>query len=132
MLSLSDLLSLCDYFAFFYYLLFAFQQHPNASDRVRDCFCWFCLSGLSTSRSGLSPAFFRDRDGLVQALTQCYFRAKTDAKQVRKAVTQCSRTDCGNQYQTAKCFISIKQKSLLLRKLLQRNSWMQACYHHAT
>lgn len=53
---LECLFSLCDYFAFLY-LLFAFQQHLKASGSMRDCFCWFCLPSLSTSRSGLSPAF---------------------------------------------------------------------------
>lgn len=59
---LECLLSLCAYFAFFH-LLFAFQQHMKASGRMRDCFHWFCLPGLSTSRSGLSPAFSGTRKG---------------------------------------------------------------------
>jgi len=59
MLSLTEcLFSLPDYFAFSY-LLFAFRQHLKASGRLRDCFCWFCLPGLSTSRSGPSPTFSR-------------------------------------------------------------------------
>lgn len=57
LLSLPEcLFSFRDYFAFFN-LLFAFQRHLKASGRMRDCSCWFSLPSLSTSKSGLSPAF---------------------------------------------------------------------------
>lgn len=53
---LECLLSLWDYFAFFLFII-SFQQHMKASGMMRDCFRWFRFLGLSTSRSGLSPAF---------------------------------------------------------------------------
>lgn len=43
-------------FCFFSFII-SFQQHMKASGMMRDCFRWFRFLGLSTSRSGLSPAF---------------------------------------------------------------------------